>query len=304
MEMVWKRDLMRIEGPPPLALLAVGVLTGYHFSTNWRPVTPATGMLTRPTCTVRLLVAGRPPKSKCSPQNSPSCRALLPVRAYSTSSRHSSQKYFLLGGRSLASMIHRRSRVRHLKGEEEEEESTCPLTEEERRRGGKKNKNEEETKKTRKENKKEKKEEQEEEEQEQKEELLTSKQKSCPRMLLCSGLISTSSSRLRSRASSALPGLSRDSWEEASFSWGRPRDLGGGGGAREEVKENTRDAAPPRGALRFCGERRSARWHAFKIKAHATTERTDECTCSDITSTNRNTAPVVTSHPPIGTQHL
>lgn len=53
----------------------------------------------------------------------------------------------------------------------------------------------------------------------------TSKQKSCPRMLLCKGLMQTSSSILRSRASTALPGLSKDSWEQDSFNLGRPRDL-------------------------------------------------------------------------------
>ena len=54
---------------------------------------------------------------------------------------------------------------------------------------------------------------------------LTSKQNSWPRMLLCRGLMNTSSSMLRSRASTALPGLSKDSWEVDSFSLGRPRDL-------------------------------------------------------------------------------
>lgn len=44
-------------------------------------------------------------------------------------------------------------------------------------------------------------------------------------MLLCRGLMNTSSSMLRSRASTALPGVSKDSWEVDSFSFGRPRDL-------------------------------------------------------------------------------
>lgn len=46
---VWKRDLIRMEGPPVFPLLGVGVLTGYHFSTNWRPVTLAVGILMSPT---------------------------------------------------------------------------------------------------------------------------------------------------------------------------------------------------------------------------------------------------------------
>lgn len=56
---------------------------------------------------------------------------------------------------------------------------------------------------------------------------LTSKQKSCPRMLLCTGLMSTSSSILRSRASTALLGLSNDSWDLDSFSLGIRWDLTG-----------------------------------------------------------------------------
>jgi len=54
-------------------------------------------------------------------------------------------------------------------------------------------------------------------------------------MLLCSGLTNTSSSMLRSRASTALPGLSRDSWELDSFSLGSPRDL-------KQRKETNRSA--------------------------------------------------------------
>lgn len=54
---------------------------------------------------------------------------------------------------------------------------------------------------------------------------LTSKQKSCPRMLLWTGLMITSSSILRSRASTALLGLSNDSWERDSFSLGIRWDL-------------------------------------------------------------------------------
>lgn len=54
---------------------------------------------------------------------------------------------------------------------------------------------------------------------------LTSKQKSCPRMLLWTGLMITSSSILRSRASTALLGLSSDSWERDSFSLGIRWDL-------------------------------------------------------------------------------
>ena len=44
-------------------------------------------------------------------------------------------------------------------------------------------------------------------------------------MLLCRGLMYTWSSMARSRASTALPGLSRDSWDEVSFSLGSARDL-------------------------------------------------------------------------------
>lgn len=53
----------------------------------------------------------------------------------------------------------------------------------------------------------------------------TSKQNSCPSTLLWSGLMYTSSSMLRSSASTALLGLSKDSCEQDSFSLGRPRDL-------------------------------------------------------------------------------
>lgn len=61
-------------------------------------------------------------------------------------------------------------------------------------------------------------------------------------MLLCTGLITTSSSMLRSSASTALLGLSRDSWERDSFSLGIRWDLGKGqwmhqvGTARVRVK--------------------------------------------------------------------
>lgn len=47
-------------------------------------------------------------------------------------------------------------------------------------------------------------------------------------MLLCTGLMTTSSSMLRSSASTALLGLSRDSWERDSFTLGIRWDLGGG----------------------------------------------------------------------------
>lgn len=55
--------------------------------------------------------------------------------------------------------------------------------------------------------------------------FFTSKQKSCPRILLWSGLTKTFSSVPRSNASTALPGLNKDSCERDSFSFGSPRDL-------------------------------------------------------------------------------
>ena len=49
---------------------------------------------------------GRLWNSKCSPQKTLSVLSLPVVRAYSTSSRHSSHRYFFLAGRSLASITH------------------------------------------------------------------------------------------------------------------------------------------------------------------------------------------------------
>lgn len=56
---------------------------------------------------------------------------------------------------------------------------------------------------------------------------LTSKQYSCPRMLECTGLMMASSSRVRSSASAALLGDSRDSWEWDSLKLCIKRVLGG-----------------------------------------------------------------------------
>lgn len=56
--------------------------------------------------------------------------------------------------------------------------------------------------------------------------VLTSKQYSCPRMLECTGLMIASSSRVRSRASAALLGESRDSWEWDSLKLCIKRVLG------------------------------------------------------------------------------
>lgn len=57
--------------------------------------------------------------------------------------------------------------------------------------------------------------------------LLTSKQYSCPRMLEWTGLMMASSSRVRSSASAALLGDSKDSWEWDSLKLCIKRVLGG-----------------------------------------------------------------------------
>lgn len=53
--MVWKRDLRRRDAlmifPPPTPaplVRTLGWMTGYHCSTNWRPVMLEMGMLTSP----------------------------------------------------------------------------------------------------------------------------------------------------------------------------------------------------------------------------------------------------------------
>ncbi len=57
--------------------------------------------------------------------------------------------------------------------------------------------------------------------------VLTSKQYSCPRMLEWTGLMMASSSRVRSSASAALLGDSKDSWEWDSLKLCIKRVLGG-----------------------------------------------------------------------------
>lgn len=57
----------------------------------------------------------------------------------------------------------------------------------------------------------------------------TSKQYSCPKILEWTGFIIASSSKTRSKASAALLGESRDSWEWDSLKLCINRVLGGGG---------------------------------------------------------------------------
>lgn len=67
----------------------------------------------------------------------------------------------------------------------------------------------------------------------------TSKQYSCPKILEWTGFIIASSSKTRSKASAALLGESRDSWEWDSLKLCINRVLGrgvGGGGERISVQ--------------------------------------------------------------------
>ncbi|TNN72314.1 hypothetical protein EYF80_017466 [Liparis tanakae] len=64
---------------PPLLAKTLDWITGYHCSTNCRPVMLEMGMLTRPRyrCKRRLRMVGKLLNSKCSPQNTVSVRGLL-----------------------------------------------------------------------------------------------------------------------------------------------------------------------------------------------------------------------------------
>lgn len=74
---------------------------------------------------------------------------------------------------------------------------------------------------------------------------LTSKQYSCPRMLEWTGLMMASSSRVRSSASAALLGDSKDSWEWDSLKLCIKRALGGVTAVVRRGREGTGGGGTP-----------------------------------------------------------